>query len=318
MFKITNTNDIKNTYSILNEQNLKKNINIVFTHNTKDESFIKDPENLEIIYGNSIVDDTPIILRDKNTKNIFIKRVDDICNKCNKWIDYKEIRIFDTSTRNYQIWCDKGWSDVKKITRYKTDKSIYRVTSYTGIIEVTNDHLLCDINLEKIIPMDIKVGMSLLHSFPNHFHYSQYTLSKNKAYTYGQFFGMDMNIESKVVPDIILNADVESIFAFIEGVMTTNKYYQNFIRSEKKRLMVMGKLATQGLYYLLKKIGYNVLVTLLEDNNLYNLEFSNIIYGCEDKVKRVHKIKDEGVLNYVYDIETENGRYNAGIGKMIV
>lgn len=299
-----------------------KNINVT------NEPFIKDPENpvdlnIEVVYGDSVVGDTPIILRNKNTKNVCIKRIDDICYK---WIDYEEFKRFDTNIRlekqyslcDYQIWSDKGWSDIKKIIRHKTDKSIYRVNTYTGIVEVTEDHSLCDTNLEKVKPMDVKPGMCLLHSFPNYFHCNQYTLSKNKAYTYGQFFGTDMNIENKVVPDIILNADFEVIFAFIDGVITTNKYYQNFIRNEKKRLVVKGKIATQGLYYLLKKIGYNVLITLIDENDLYNLEFSNIIYGCEDKVKRIHKIKNGRVLEYVYDIETENGRFNAGIGKMTI
>jgi DNA polymerase elongation subunit (family B) len=80
----------------------------------------------------------------------------------------------------------------------------------------------------------------------------------------------------------------------------------------------MGKVATQGLYYLLKKIGYNVLIFLVEDYNLYHLEFSNIIYGCEDKVKRIQKIKENNISEYVYDIETEHGRFNAGIGKMTI
>jgi len=335
MFKIKNINDVEIVYSILREQYPKKKINIVFNYNTKEyvlnvtnEPFIEDPEipvdlNIEVVYGDSVVGDTPVILRDKNTKNIIIKRIDDVCYK---WEDYEEFKMFDTSIRlekqyslcDYQIWCDKGWSDIKKIIRHKTNKSIYRVNTYTGIVEVTEDHSLCDTNLEKIKPMDVKVGASLLHSFPNYFHCNQYTLSKSKAYTYGQFFGTDMNIESKVIPDIILNAEFDVIFAFIEGVMTTNKYYHNFIRNEKKKLVVMGKIATQGLYYLLKKIGYNVLVSLLEDNDLYHLEFSNIIYGCEDKVKCINKIKDGDILEYVYDIETENGRFNAGIGKMTI
>ena len=336
MFKVKNINDVETVYSILREQYPKKKINIIFNYNTKEytinvtnEPYTQDPEvpvdlDIEVVYGDSVVEDTPIILRDRRTHQVIIKRISEISNK---WQNYPEFKMFDTSIRlekeyalcDYQIWCDKGWSDIKKIIRHKTDKDIYRVMTHTGIVEVTEDHSLCNKEIEKVKPIDVKVGMELLHSFPCYFHSNNFTLTKSKAFTYGQYFGNDLSIVEKDVPDIILNGQVEEIMAFVEGIMTSNKYYYNSLKREVRKIMVRGKKSTQGLYYILKKIGYNVLVTMTDGmEDVYILEFSSIIYGCEDKVKTIKNMRKLDTMEYVYDIETENGRFNAGIGRMTV
>lgn len=336
MFKVKNINDVETVYNILREQYPKKKINIIFNHNTKEytinvtnEPYTQDPEvpvdlDIEVVYGDSVVDDTPIILRDRRTHCIIIKRISEISTK---WENYPEFKMFDTSVRlekeyalcDYQIWSDKDWSDIKKIIRHKTDKDIYRVMTYTGIVEVTEDHSLCNKKIEKVKPVDVEVGMELLHSFPVNFYSNNFTLTKSKAFTYGQYFGNDLSIVEKEIPDIILNGQIEEIVAFIEGIMTSNKYYYNSLRKEIRKIMVRGKLSTQGLYYILKKVGYNVLITLADGmDDVYILEFSSVIYQCEDKVKMIKKIGKLDTTEYVYDIETENGRFNAGIGRMTI
>jgi hypothetical protein len=201
-------------------------------------------DNVDLTNFNFVLWDTPIILKNKQTNNIMIKKISNI-NDINQ----------------YQIWCEKGWGNIKKIIKQKINcQKIYRIMTYTGIVDMFENTNLYNMKMERVMLEQIKIGTVLLHSFPNYFHCSQGMLTKNKSFIYGQFFGDDINLEYKEVPNIMLNAQVEDVFAFIEGILTTNKYYNNFNRSEKKRIVVLGKMATQGLYYLLKKVGYNVLI----------------------------------------------------------
>lgn len=48
-----------------------------------------------------------------------------------------------------------------------TTKRMFRVLTHTGVVDVTEDHSLLDINKNKVTPGELKVGDQLLHSFPN-------------------------------------------------------------------------------------------------------------------------------------------------------
>ena len=66
---------------------------------------------------------------------------------------------------NYQIYTSKGWSNIKRVIRHKTRKNIYRVTTHTGMVDVTEDHSLLDENGKIIKPTEVKCGMKLLHNY---------------------------------------------------------------------------------------------------------------------------------------------------------
>ena len=185
-FKTTSVEDTELIYTILRERFPENQIEAEFNYNTKEytlgiskEKFVEDPEvpldlKINIIYGDSVTGDTPILLRDQNTGMVYIKTIESIGEK---WTEYPEFKIFDQSVRlekqyaetHYEVWSDKGWNPIKKIIKHKTNKKIYRVLTPTGVVDVTEDHSLCTPEFVKIKPTELKVGSSLLHSFPNDF-----------------------------------------------------------------------------------------------------------------------------------------------------
>lgn len=205
-FRVDNINDLELLYSVLRETYPKNEIEIVFNWNTKvynvnvtDRVYKEDPEvpvdiNIEVVYGDSVTGDTPVILRDPKTHQIYIKTIDDITNE---WQEYPEFKMFDQTIRlekqygltHYEVWCDKGWNPIKKVIRHKTNKKIYRVLTHTGVVDVTEDHSLIRSNYEKVKPKDLKVGDDLLHSFPNEFDSNINIISNDRAYIYGFFYG---------------------------------------------------------------------------------------------------------------------------------
>lgn len=203
MYQTGNVNDLEKIYSILRKQNPKNQVDVVYDYNKKiytitpsDKLFETDPDipvdlKIEVVYGDSVVPETPLLLKNKNDNNVTIRTIDSIVDQ---WHEYPEFKILDSSIRisknfghtDYQVWCDKGWADIVKVIRHKTNKRIYNVMSHTGVVNVTEDHSLCDIDGNKIKPIDVTKDQKLLHSFPSTFNECD-TLSLKEARIYGAF-----------------------------------------------------------------------------------------------------------------------------------
>jgi hypothetical protein len=196
-FKVSNINDLELLYSILRDTYPNNEIGIEFNWNTKeytinvtDKTYKYDPEipvdlDIQVVYGDSVTGDTPLLL--KKDGIVYIETIQSIFD-IDKKEEYPGFKMFDKtirlekefSTTDYQVWSDSGWIDIKKVIRHRCDKKIYRVLTHTGCIDVTEDHSLITQDLEPIKPKDLKVGDSLLHSFPTEFIENKETIVKMK------------------------------------------------------------------------------------------------------------------------------------------
>lgn len=402
-FKVKTLEDLELIYSILREEYPKNQIDITFNWNTKeyliqksDKSYTYDPDvpidlKIEVIYGDSVTADTPILLKDPLTNQIHIKTIDTIIMHDN-WIEYPEFKMFDTSNSirlakqyaksHYKVWCDRGWHDIKKIIRHKTDKKIYRIATNSSCVDVTEDHSLSDPSLNKIKPTDINRGDLLLHSFPDTHNLSNLVeMDYNRAKCFGFFMNnghidhdnnwqinhssfdvlehyknlftevenMNFSIQTKIsnsqyyyilttdskkdsialshryrsqfysgktriVPNIIINSCINSKNHFVIGFISASEYPIH---------PVHGKLAAQGLYYVFKSIGMNIKLHLFNAySDKYYLDLNNWSEYNAEEITEIFELgncsNEPANLPYVYDIETECGRFHAGIGEMIV
>lgn len=117
------------------------------------------------------------------------------------------------------------------------------------------------------------------------------------------------------VPPEILNAPQPIRQQFFQGYCDGDRF-----KTSKRDIEFdcEGAASTQGLFWLCKSLGFQVSI------NTNPLRQS--IYTCtitkdkqQDNPDRVKKIIDLGVCNcYVYDLETENHHFQAGVGQMIV
>lgn len=161
----------------------------------------------KLIYGDSVSPDCPLLLKcDDGT--IEIKTIETLCEE---WKPYEEFKLLDTNRKekqqgkcNYKVWTDKGWSNIKRVIRHKTNKKMYRVNTHTGCIDVSEDHSLLNNLRQKIKPTDCKIGTELLHSYPafkeeNPVKFMEIykklsliediTIDEKEAYVYGFFYG---------------------------------------------------------------------------------------------------------------------------------
>ena len=159
----------------------------------KAKGFIEDNYDAEIIYGDSVTGDTPVIIRRDN--RIHIVTIESLNES---WADYPGFKIEETDLYNKeqgfinaQVWSNGQWADIKRVIRHKCNKKIYRVNTLKSYIDVTEDHSLIDTLGNKIKPDQCDVNTELMHSFPDSFqNLDNYLdrMTKSDAWLYGLFY----------------------------------------------------------------------------------------------------------------------------------
>jgi hypothetical protein len=294
-FKATSVEDVELIYTILRERFPENQIDVEYNYNTKeyimnvtDKKYTEDPDiplnlTIKVIYGDSVTGDTPILLRDSTTKQIYIKAIQDICNDYD-FVSYPEFKMFDQTVRleklyskvNLEVWSDKGWNPIKKLIKHKTNKKIYSILTNTGYVDVTEDHSLCTQELVKVKPCEVQIGTQLLHSFPDHF-----------------------------VQD------------FIDKYKNTVDGYDYFMKSGVIKSLASSKLQAMINYYIFKHLNNGIVYIECIDKERFLLS-NSIIEGSNNSIKKIFETREVNIEEFVYDIETDLGRFQAGVGELIV
>lgn len=140
----------------------------------KAKTFLEDNYvGCNIVYGDSVTGDTPLLVKfpDEHIDIITIETI------TSDWIPYDNFKPFDSgrfnkeqSFVNAQIWTDQGWADINRVIRHKTNKRLYRVNTFQGSVDITEDHSLIGKDMNEVKPAHCVVGETeILHSFPNTF-----------------------------------------------------------------------------------------------------------------------------------------------------
>jgi DNA polymerase elongation subunit (family B) len=270
----------------------------------KDASEEKYP-GCKAVYGDSVPEDTPLLLRRKNGK-IVIKTIGSLAEE---WDAYDGFRAGESNRREKQqamcdleIWVKDKWATIHRVIRHKTKKRIYRVNSHQGCVDVTEDHSLIDDCGNLIKATECVMGETkLMHGFPTEF--SEYNVVLDDK---PKNLGLSLrNGEINFVPEEILNASIEMRREFLEG------YSDNSLECFEAK----GKLVAQSLFYIAKSIGYNNLAIIYSEKDTYWIK------SCNNQNEDVKSIIDLGYCSeetFVYDIETSEQRFNAGIGCLTI
>lgn len=125
------------------------------------------------------------------------------------------------------------------------------------------------------------------------------------------FYDSDRN---KKVPLEILNSNTEIIQAFFDGYWMADGGRKDKEKQGCTRFDNKGQIGSAGLYFLMKRLGYNVSLNTRKDKeNIMRLTITKKKQRkISNQIKKID-INDYGKI-YVYDLETEEGRFNAGVG----
>lgn len=259
----------------------------------------------KLVYGDSVVGDEPLLLLSPNN-NIVIMTIEDLCNE---WKPYENFKIFDNnrydkqqSTTNYKVWANGKWNIIKKVIRHKTSKDIYRVNTTCGCVDVTEDHSLLNTDSVKIKPNNCKIGITtLLSSYP---HFEQIESTHKE-----QCVSIDKNITNN-----ILNETYEKRFNFFCKYRNT----YSIENTDSFCFYDNNKINMSRLYYLAKSLGNNVTIDITL-SGIYEITCSAYpIKTDKGLLKKMYKLHNTNNNEYVYDLETVDCKFNAGIGQIVV
>ncbi|ANB50688.1 B-family DNA polymerase [Powai lake megavirus] len=285
----------------------------------------------EVIYGDSVTGDTPIMIKDKNN-NINIVTIKELGEQWKPYDIFKSHEV--NSNRKYkqqsefngEVWTSNGWAKIKRVIRHKTVKKLYRVLTNTGCIDVTEDHSLLDTNKNIIKPIDCQIGTELLHGFPEINNNNKLPLEiykelnvtpelfdcmiesdkkRNNEKMKACFIGSEYRKQNINISSKILNCSKKIKKYFLLGYLGNDKEY-----------ITNDKINAQIIYCLMKCLGYNIVIDLIESS--YKLCIIDNISKpyCINKIIQLQYTSING--EYVYDLETESGTFHAGIGELIV
>ena len=123
----------------------------------------------------------------------------------------------------------------------------------------------------------------------------------------------------KIIPDKIINGSYEERYNFFLGYYAANNSKCSEEKSKSIQFSNKGKIGTAHLYYLVRSLGYQSSLSIKSDKS------DIFIISCcigdrivNNKIKKNIYIKNTENNEYVYDLETEEGIFNAGIGEIIV
>ena len=338
----------------------------------------------KLTYGDSVTGDTPLLLRrrldgedekipeEEREYEICIREISKlgipdhlIEERLANWKSYDAFKpmekdLFEkqqSDGHGYEAWTAHGWAKVRRVIRHKTQKKIYRVSTQTGCVDVTEDHSLLSPDLVEIKPKEVNVGTELRHGFPDEY----YGEKNDRVYSDAMVIELAKRLEREgyeILPNQVLNLPrrQKEIFweAFYERTSACG------CECPKNQLVAHTKIGAQSIYTLLRSLGYWV---TLEENALgdqsersartsptislreaprltemhgmvYQLTFSReaevdalgdqpaprakVETEAHYSICAIRELRQTQEGEFVYDLETEDGTFQAGIGQMIV
>lgn len=335
-----------------------------------DSGYNKFAAKSDVKYGDSVMPYTPIMVKNRETGAIDFIEIQNLNGS--QWEPYNEFKPNDPDRTDkqkcstlYRVWDGDDWTSIKKVIRHKVKKDVYEVVTDNGLVVVTEDHSLIDIDMNYIKPGELNANTVLYSGYPEMetksvptFNNMPVKYSHQMAYAYGVYFssniinpGNSFNISCDDI--YILNmckVIFERLNAGLKFTINKNtlkpaninnyigpKYFTMFnnkipdiifndptmyypflcgIHQSRKCFAAPTQLLAAKLYYMLKNVGAKVYVNKLGLTLGYSLSIGSADDTITGKVKSFKKMNTN--TEYVYDLETNAGRFQAGIGSMVV
>jgi DNA polymerase elongation subunit (family B) len=341
---------------------------------------------VKVIYGDSVTGYTPTIVRILK-EFVFIEKLENLAEMWGQssWTKCTESGKESCELYNVEVWTDNGWTKCYRVIRHilQPNKKIIRVLTHTGLVDVTDEHSLLDVDSNIIDVNDVNTNSKLLHHQYPALSETEIGISSEEARILGMFCGdgstgtydcssgrktswainnanivlllkykylcehvyhnytwiildtiessnvyklvpkgnvaiLSMyyrltiyNNHEKIVPHKIINSSKETRQAFWDGL------YDADGDKAGQRIDQKNQVSIASFAILASSLGYNIsLNTRLDKPDIFRLTITKYKQRKDPfVVKKKYEIEYAG---YVYDLTTENNRFQAGPGNMIV
>lgn len=212
-----------------------------------------------------------------------------------------------------------------RILSYDTidDPNIYKMSSCVYVWSIMNTNLDILNKAKKILEETYNYKFNIMeYTYDHNLNGSKicYKLvindhehTKQMVNKYLEMF-YDKDLQKKIPLDI-LNSSYNVRRNFFNGYYDGDGCKKSIAGTEY--FDVDGKISAHGLYFLGKSLGYDMTISIIDSSHeIYTLLITK---GTHSHPYIIKKIIDLGITEqYVYDLETENHHFQAGIGQMIV
>lgn len=134
----------------------------------KAKDYIENEFGGKVVYGDSVVGDTPTVLRQGG--EVRVCTFENVVPATATWEACTNVITKETCELNDTfVLTSEGWVKVHRIIRHKLapHKKIVRVSTRYGSVDVTDDHSLFTLKGDKVSPKDLQIGCEILHIRPD-------------------------------------------------------------------------------------------------------------------------------------------------------
>ncbi len=279
------------------------------------KEFLEKEYKADIVYGDSVTGNTPVVVKRPNGQ-LDVVAIQDLGREWRPIADRSFVKAGDGKEEAFveaMVWCNGEWAQVARVIRHKTQKTIYRVNSAHGSVDVTEDHSLIAEGGDNVSPKEIVVGETRIAG--------DLSGIENSSQCYDRFF--ELGVRFAEMADVhrcgeaafarlrsVLNACVATKAAFVDGFWdkSTGVLHTSSLRF------------AQYVYLITKcvdRVGYQTLVSRDPDTaGLVTLQRKLTLLPMNNVVESVTRVANHG--EYVYDIETTEGVFHGGVGEMLL
>lgn len=269
----------------------------------------------QVVYGDSVAPDTPLFVKDPEGKMI-------LCAACElpvflggEFAPWHETKEALEAPPGWMTWSSCGWTPLERLIRHRVARGtrLIRVSTATGVVDVTVDHSLLRDDATVVTPREVRFGERLLHrrrsDAMTHSNALPPASAVREAEELGQVFA-----EYDTVPAKVLNASSCVIWsAFLRGIDPEwpgvhSDYYCS------------SQTLAAGVATLYEFLGHTVRVRACADNR-FSLR---VVAACEqsDRLEGLVTLpplgEDDCLDDCVYDLQTGNHHFAAGVGNLVV
>jgi len=123
---------------------------------------------------------------------------------------------------------------------------------------------------------------------------------------------------AKKVPEFVF-ASLESKKSFLEGLWAADGCRKDNEVGGCHRIDTKNQITSQWYYLLLSSMGFNVsLNTRSDKTNIFRLTWTESSFRKDPQAVKKVEVLHDSWYGYVYDLETDAGTFQAGIGQVIV
>lgn len=255
----------------------------------------------EVIYGDSVSEDTPLIVKIKGAFEIV--QIKDLASDFVEYGDKQSCELSDV-----EVWSDSGWTKVRRVIRHKVSKKMYRVNTEDSYVDVTEDHSMLKSDGTPVKPTECTRDL-LEVDYPD-VEASDMDMSYWEAFNWGLSLVMKkclygVEYEEWKVPTWVLLAPKHVVFGFFEGVCSYGS------GKEKNRKFSVNKEHALRYQFLAHRVGYKSALN-------FHARSVRVIFKSQTTPSKfaVNELKHKEA--WVYDLTTDSSHFHVGPGRLVV